>query len=88
MLKINLLPVRQLKKRAKARKQLFGMFLLFLLVLSCLRDHRGSCRHKKFPIIKLTSQRCKKKKIPITPTLKKIETTEKRHVKNWSEELK
>jgi Tfp pilus assembly protein PilN len=36
MLKINLLPVRQLKKRAKARKQLFGMFLLFMLVLVLL----------------------------------------------------
>ena len=36
MLKINLLPVRQLKKRAKAKKQLFGMFFLFFLILALL----------------------------------------------------
>ena len=36
MLKINLLPIRQLKKRAKARQQLFGMFVLLLLVLALL----------------------------------------------------
>ncbi|MBW1636390.1 MAG: PilN domain-containing protein [Deltaproteobacteria bacterium] len=36
MLKINLLPIRQLKKRAKAKKQLFSIFFLFLLVLAML----------------------------------------------------
>ena len=34
MLKINLLPVRQLKKRANAKKQLLGMLLLFILVIA------------------------------------------------------
>ena len=36
MLKINLLPVRQLKKRAKAKKQLLGMLVLFITVIACL----------------------------------------------------
>ena len=36
MLKINLLPVRQLKRRAKARKQLTTIFLFFLLLLAML----------------------------------------------------
>lgn len=34
MLRINLLPIRQLKKRAKARNQLFIFFLIFLVVLA------------------------------------------------------
>ncbi len=36
MLKINLLPVRQLKRKAKARKELASIFLFFLLLLSML----------------------------------------------------
>ncbi len=36
MLRINLLPVRQLKKRAKAQKELFAMGLLFLGTLLLL----------------------------------------------------
>ena len=34
MLRINLLPVRQLKKRAKAKKQLGGMLILFFAALA------------------------------------------------------
>jgi type IV pilus assembly protein PilN len=36
MLKINLLPIRQLKKRAKARNQLIATFMVFLSVLAIL----------------------------------------------------
>ena len=36
MLKINLLPIRQLKKRAKARNQIFAGIILFLSVLVML----------------------------------------------------
>mgnify|MGYP001820893534 CR=1 FL=1 len=36
MLKINLLPVRQLKRRAKAKKQITTVFLFFLLILAML----------------------------------------------------
>lgn len=36
MLRINLLPIRQLRKRAKARNQLLVFFLIFLVVLALL----------------------------------------------------
>lgn len=36
MLRINLLPIRQLKKRAKARNQLLVFFLIFFVVLALL----------------------------------------------------
>ncbi len=36
MLRINLLPIRQLKKRTKARNQLFVFFLIFCVVLALL----------------------------------------------------
>ena len=36
MLKINLLPIRQLKKRAKAKNQLFSILFLFVFVLALL----------------------------------------------------
>ena len=36
MLRINLLPIRQLKKRSKARNQLFAFFLIFCVVLALL----------------------------------------------------
>ena len=36
MLRINLLPIRQLKKRSKARNQLFVFFLIFCIVLALL----------------------------------------------------
>ena len=36
MLRINLLPIRQLKKRAKARNQLIGTFIVFCCVLALL----------------------------------------------------
>lgn len=36
MLKINLLPVRQLKRRAKAKKQITTIFLFFILLLAML----------------------------------------------------
>lgn len=36
MLRINLLPIRQLRKRAKARNQLVVFFLIFLVVLALL----------------------------------------------------
>ncbi len=36
MLRINLLPIRQLKKRAKARNQIIGSFVVFCCVLALL----------------------------------------------------
>ena len=36
MLRINLLPIRQLKKRAKARNQIISFFMIFCAVLVAL----------------------------------------------------
>ncbi|MFW2368587.1 MAG: PilN domain-containing protein [Desulforhopalus sp.] len=71
MLKINLLPVRQLKKRAKARKQLFGMFFLFLLVLSLL-GLTGLLQAQKISSLKTDITALKKEKDSYGPTLKRI----------------
>ena len=76
MLKINLLPVRQLKKRAKARKQLFGMFLLLLLVLAVL-GITGALQAKKISNFEAEIVSLQKQKDSYTPTLKKIEKLKK-----------
>lgn len=71
MLKINLLPVRQLKKRAKARKQLFGMFFLLLLVLALL-GVTGLLQAQKISSLKTDIAALKKEKESYGPTLKRI----------------
>lgn len=76
MLKINLLPVRQLKKRAKAKKQLFGMFFLFLLVLAALAM-TGALQAQKISGYQTELAALKKEKNSYTPTLKKIEKLKK-----------
>ena len=76
MLKINLLPVRQLKKRAKARKQLFGICLLFLLVLSAL-GITGALQAQKISNYQTDIAALQKEKDSFTPTLKKIEALKK-----------
>lgn len=76
MLKINLLPVRQLKKRAKARKQLFGMFLLLFLVLAIL-GITGALQAKKISNLGTEIASLQKQKDSFTPTLKKIEKLKK-----------
>lgn len=72
MLKINLLPVRQLKKRAKARKQLSGMLLLFLLVLAAV-GITGVLQAQKISSYETDIASLQKEKDSYTPTLKKIE---------------
>lgn len=76
MLKINLLPVRQLKKRAKARKQLFGMFFLFLLVLALL-GVTGLLQAQKISSLNTDIAALKKEKASYGPTLKRIEKLKK-----------
>jgi type IV pilus assembly protein PilN len=76
MLKINLLPVRQLKKRAKARKQLFGMFLLFLLILAGL-GITGTLQAQKISHFQTDIATLQKERDSYTPTLKKIEKLKK-----------
>ncbi|TKB27011.1 PilN domain-containing protein [Desulfopila sp. IMCC35006] len=76
MLKINLLPVRQLKKRAKARKQLFGMFFLFLLVLAVL-GITGALQANKISNYQADIASLQKEKDSYTPILQKIEKLKK-----------
>jgi len=71
MLKINLLPVRQLKKRAKAKKQLFGMFLLFVLVLALLAA-TGVLQAQKISGLQTDITVLQKEKDSYKPTLAKI----------------
>ncbi len=71
MLKINLLPVRQLKKRAKAKKQLFGIFLLFVLVLALLAA-TGVLQAQKISGLQTDIAVLQKEKDSYKPTLAKI----------------
>ncbi len=71
MLKINLLPVRQLKKQAKAKKQLLGILLLFILVLAVL-GVTGVLQAQKISDLETNIAALQKEKDSYTPTLQKI----------------
>ncbi len=71
MLKINLLPVRQLKKRAKAKQQLFGMVVLFAIILASLAV-TGVLQVQKIQSLESDIISLNKKKDSYTPTLNKI----------------
>jgi type IV pilus assembly protein PilN len=71
MLKINLLPIRQLKKRAKAKQQLFGMVILFVMVLASLAA-TGVLQAQKIKSLETEISALNKKKESYTPTLNKI----------------
>ena len=71
MLKINLLPVRQLKKRVQATQQLVGMVLLLLLVLAFLAAI-GIFQTQKINRLQADIAQLNKEKDSYAPTLKKI----------------
>lgn len=71
MLKINLLPIRQIKKRARAKKQFFGMLFLFLLVLALLAAV-GVLQAKNISMLEQSIADLKKETDTYTPTLNKI----------------
>lgn len=71
MLKINLLPIRQLKKRAKAKKQLFGMLLAFLLTLAAVALV-GILQAKNISMLETSVASLKKETDTYTPILNKI----------------
>ncbi len=71
MLKINLLPIRQLKKRAKAKKQLFGMLFLFLLILALLAAV-GVLQAKNIKVLGESVASLTRDKDSYSPILKKI----------------
>ncbi len=76
MLKINLLPVRQLKKRAKAKKQLLGMLLLFILILA-LCGVVGALQAQKISGLETDIAALQKEKDSYSSTLKKIDKLKK-----------
>ncbi len=71
MLKINLLPVRQLKKRAKARKQLSGILLLFISVIA-VSVFTGVLQAQKISGLEGDIASLQKEKDSYTPILQKI----------------
>jgi type IV pilus assembly protein PilN len=76
MLKINLLPVRQLKKRAKAKKQFVGMVILFVIVLASLAA-TAVLQSQKINSLETNISALNKKKESYTPTLSKISQLKK-----------
>ncbi len=71
MLKINLLPIRQLKKQAKAKKQLLGILLLFILVIA-ISVLTGALQAKKVSGLEEEIAKLETIKKSYTPTLQKI----------------
>ncbi len=76
MLKINLLPVRQLKKRAKAKRQFLGMVILFVIVLASLAA-TAVLQLQKINSLETDISALNKKKESYTPTLNKISQLKK-----------
>ncbi|MBU1567985.1 MAG: PilN domain-containing protein [Proteobacteria bacterium] len=76
MLKINLLPVRQLKKRAKAKQQLFGLVLVLLMFLASIAA-TGFLQVQKIKRLETEISNLNKKKTSYAPTLKKIDQLKK-----------
>jgi type IV pilus assembly protein PilN len=71
MLKINLLPIRQLKKRAQAARQLFGIVLLFVGTLAVLTTV-GVIQAQRIDGLESDIVQLNKQKDSFAPTLKKI----------------
>lgn len=76
MIRINLLPIRQLKKRARARKQMTGMVLLLFIVLALLAA-TGFIQAKKITDLNQEIAALNNEKETYSPTLKRIEKLKK-----------
>lgn len=76
MLRINLLPIRQLKKRAKARNQIFSFITLFVFLLLIL-GAVGFLQATKIQNIESSISKLNKEKQTYAPTLAKIKQLEK-----------
>jgi len=76
MLKINLLPVRQLKKRAKAKQHIFMMAVLFVLAL-VLCAFIGFVQTQNINSLNDNIAKLQKEKDSYTPTLAKISKLKK-----------
>ncbi len=76
MLRINLLPIRQLKKRAKARNQIFSFITLFIFLLLIL-GAVGFLQTTKISTIESSIASLKKEKQKYAPILAEIKRLEK-----------
>ncbi len=76
MLKINLLPVRQLKKRAKAKKELFGMFIVFIGVLALI-GLVGFIQAQRMNYLRSNIASLQQELATYAPIIKKIEKLKK-----------
>ena len=76
MLRINLLPIRQLKKRAKARNQIFSFIALFIFLLLILGTV-GFLQTTKINSIEESIAGLKKEKQRYAPILAEIKRLEK-----------
>lgn len=76
MLRINLLPIRQLKKRAKAQRQFGAMIALFVLVAALLAGV-GYLQLQQIDTLNAEVARLQKEKDSYSPTLKKINKLKK-----------
>lgn len=72
MLRINLLPIKQLKKRAQARNQIFGFFLVFCAVIVAL-GFVGILQAGKVDNLQASIDTLKQKEKRLAPTLKKVD---------------
>ena len=76
MLRINLLPIRQLKKRAKARNQIFSFITLFIFLLLIL-GAVGFLQTAKIGTIESSIANLKKETQKYAPILAEIKRLEK-----------
>lgn len=76
MLRINLLPVRQLKKRAKARNQMIGFFMVFLAVLAVM-GFIGVIQVSKVESVQAAIADLKKEEQRLAPIIKEVDELER-----------
>ena len=76
MLRINLLPIRQLKKRAKARNQLVGFALIFCGVLAVL-GFVGMLQISKIESVETAIADLKKEEQRLAPIIAEVDKLEK-----------
>jgi len=76
MLRINLLPIRQLKKRAKARNQMVGFGMIFLAVLAVI-GFVGVLQVGKIESVEAAIADLKKEEKRLAPIIKEVDLLEK-----------
>jgi len=75
MLRINLLPIRQLKKRAKARNQMIGFGMVFLAVLAVI-GFVGLLQISKVESVQASIADLEKEQKRLAPIIKEVDSLE------------